>query len=460
MTQFTETITCPNVVGPLFKFRCVDFDGGAAVAAREMVVMDFHVAASVKTFATIGHDDVDLATLDKFLQLGIDGRQCDLLALSSDEPVQVLCAHETLDAVEGANHLTALHCVSSKYHPAIVPKIKLLSGMILIKVVGMIPKSDGHGRFDGRRGTTPRLWRVVATSTVFAVAALGLSACNSATPHADGKVLAVGAENQYANVISQIGGRFVQTAAIMSNPSTDPHTFEVSTSVARTIASAQLVVQNGVGYDAFMNQLESASANSSRGVINVQRLLGLPLDTKNPHLWYNPAVMSKVANKIEKDLAKIAPQHARYFAARLQTFRSSIVQLDTAITKFRHRFSGTAVATTEPVADYLLIALGLQNRTPFRFQADIMNGVDPSPEDIAFQQSLFKKHRVKVFCYNAQVSSTVTLSMESLAESSGVPVVAVYETMPTPGFDYQTWMLAEINALSKALTTNTSTKEL
>jgi zinc/manganese transport system substrate-binding protein len=295
---------------------------------------------------------------------------------------------------------------------------------------------------------------------VFAVVALGLSACNSVTPHADGKVLAVGAENQYANVISQIGGRFVQSTAIMSNPSTDPHTFEVSTSVARTIASAQLVVQNGVGYDAFMNQLESASANSSRDVIDAQTLLGLPLDTKNPHLWYNPVVMSKVANKIEKDLAKIAPQHASYFAERLQTFQSSIVRLDASITKFRHRFSGTAVATTEPVADYLLMALGLNNRTPFRFQADIMNGVDPSPEDIAFQQTLIKKHRVKVFCYNAQVSSTVTLSMESLAESSGVPVVAVYETMPTPGFDYQTWMLAEINALTKALTTNTSTKEL
>lgn len=332
--------------------------------------------------------------------------------------------------------------------------------MILIKVAGMIPMRVRGGLAVGPRRTGPRLWRVAATATVFAVVALGLSACNSSAPNAGGKVLAVGAENQYANVISQIGGRFVQTSAIMSNPSTDPHTFEVSTSVARTIAGAQLVVQNGVGYDAFMDQLESASANSSRDVIDVQTLLGLPLDTKNPHLWYNPVVMTKVAVKIEKDLAKIEPQHASYFATRLRAFQSSILHLDAAMTKFRHRFSGTSVATTEPVADYLLTALGLHNRTPFRFQADIMNGVDPSPEDIAFQQSLFKKHQVKVFCYNAQVSSTVTVAMRSLAESSGVPVVAVYETMPTPGFDYQTWMLAEINALTKALTTNTSTKEL
>jgi zinc/manganese transport system substrate-binding protein len=47
-----------------------------------------------------------------------------------------------------------------------------------------------------------------------------------------------------------------------------------------------------------------------------------------------------------------------------------------------------------------------------------------------------------------------------LAQKSGVPVVAVYETMPTPGYDYQSWMLAEINALSKALVKGTSTKEL
>jgi zinc/manganese transport system substrate-binding protein len=320
--------------------------------------------------------------------------------------------------------------------------------------------SDEGSRLRGPHRAGAHRWRLAATAMAFSVAALGLSACTSPTPHVAGKVLAVGAENQYANVISQIGGRYVQTTAIMSNPSTDPHTFEVSTSVARTIASAQLVVQNGVGYDAFMNQLESASANSSRDVIDVQTLLGLPLDTKNPHLWYSPVVMTKVAVKVEKDLAKIDPQHEAYFASRLRAFQGSIVQLDAAITKFRHRFSGTSVATTEPVADYLLMALGLQNRTPFRFQADIMNGVDPSPEDIAFQQSLFKNHQVKAFCYNAQVSSTVTVAMESLAESSGVPVVAVYETMPTPGFDYQTWMLAEINALTKALSTNTSTKEL
>jgi zinc/manganese transport system substrate-binding protein len=297
-------------------------------------------------------------------------------------------------------------------------------------------------------------------AAVIAVAALGLSACSNGPSSAPGVIRAVGAENQYANVISQIGGRYVQVSAVMSDPNTDPHSFEVSTSVARAIASAELVVQNGLGYDEFMNQLESASPSGSRDVIEVQTLLGLPQDTKNPHLWYDTAYVATTAARIEQDLARIEPQHAGYFANRLRSFQRSISRVESVITAFRHRFAGSAVATTEPVADYLLKALGLDNLTPFRFQADVMNGVDPSPEDISLQQSLLTSHRVKVFCYNAQVSSTVTAGLRALAEKSGVPVVAVYETMPTPGYDYQSWMKAEIAALAKALISKTSTKEL
>lgn len=279
-----------------------------------------------------------------------------------------------------------------------------------------------------------------------------------ASPH--GLIRAVGAENEYANVIGQVGGRYVSVSAIMSNPNTDPHTFEVSTSVAREVATAQLIVQNGVGYDTFMQQLESASPNGARKVISAQSLLGLSTDTKNPHLWYKPATMPLVARSVEGDLAKLDPARAAYFAQRLAKFDASLRPLSRDIAAFRARFKGVKIATTEPVADYLLKALGLDDVTPFSFQADIMNGIDPSPEDIAFQQHLFRAHVVKVFCYNAQVNSPVTISLRDLASSTHVPVVAVYETMPVPGYDYQTWMRAEIHALTRAISQRTSTSAL
>ena len=309
-------------------------------------------------------------------------------------------------------------------------------------------------------GRGSRLWGRAAVLVIFLGGSLVVNAVPSATASSSSGVQAVGAESEYANVIAQLGGHYVRVTAVMSNPTTDPHSYEVSTRVAQSIAGANLVVQNGDGYDNFMSQLESATPNSHRIVIVVQSVLGLSSATRNPHLWYDPSTMPHVASNIEKALVKLEPTHATYFEQRLRTFRSSLTSINVAIAAFRTRFAGAKVATTEPVANFLLAALGLINLTPFRFQADIMNGVDPSPEDIANQQALLTKHKVKLFCFNAQVSSSVTVALRSLAQHSRVPVVAVYETMPAPGYNFQTWMIAEINAISKAFTSSTSTTAL
>ena len=307
-----------------------------------------------------------------------------------------------------------------------------------------------------------------------AVVALGVvplaSACSSSTAataglsgssgSGGGKIVAVGAENEYADVLSQVGGKYVQVSAIMSNPNTDPHTFEASASVAREVSAAQLVVQNGVGYDTFMNTIENAVPSSSRKVIVVQNVLGLPDSTPNPHLWYQPGTMPAVANAIAADLAAIQPAHGSYFKANASAFIASLAAWNNAMAAFKAKYPNTPVATTEPVADYMLQAIGADNLTPFAFQADIMNGTDPSAQDVAVERSLFTQHKVKVFVYNQQVTDSLTQSFITLAQANGIPVVGVYETMPVPGFNYQSWMLTEVQDLQKAVASKISTEHL
>jgi zinc/manganese transport system substrate-binding protein len=301
-------------------------------------------------------------------------------------------------------------------------------------------------------------------------AVLLASACSSSSSSSGGnstaaaasttKITAIGAENEYADVISQIGGRYVNVSAIMSNPNTDPHTFEASPAVAREVTAAQLIVQNGVGYDTWATTIENADPSGSRKVINVQQLLGLPDSTPNPHLWYKPTTMPAVANAVAADLGQIDPAQASYFKANAASFIASLTAWNNAIAAFKSAHPDVPVATTEPVADYMLQAVGADNMTPFTFQADIMNGTDPSPQDVALQNSLFTQHKVKVFLYNQQVTDSLTESFIKLAQENGIPVVGVYETMPTPGYDYQSWMLAEVNALDKAVTSKVSTVHL
>jgi zinc/manganese transport system substrate-binding protein len=246
----------------------------------------------------------------------------------------------------------------------------------------------------------------------------------------------------------------------MSNPNTDPHTFEASAATGRLVNASQLVVQNGLGYDTFMDTIENAVPDSSRHTIVVQKLLGLPDSTPNPHLWYKPGVMATVAQAVAENLAAIDPAHKSYFQANAKAFTRSLSMWTSAIAALAASYPGTPVATTEPVADYLLQAAGADNRTPWAFQADIMNGTDPSAQDVAVERNLFTKHEVKVFLYNQQVTDSLTESFIALARANGVPVVGVYETMPEPGYHYQSWMLAEVRALRAAVAGHVSSEHL
>jgi zinc/manganese transport system substrate-binding protein len=327
--------------------------------------------------------------------------------------------------------------------------------MILI-IIGVMERRDAARRkVMGRRGRRPGM-----ALGAMAVAALGglIAGCGGDAPRTG--IQAVAAENQYADVIAQIGGRYVSVTAIESNPDSDPHSFEASASVAHAVATAQLVVQNGVGYDSWMGQVESANPRSSRKVVDVQKLLGLPDNTPDPHLWYDPGTMPKVGATIAADLEALAPDHAAQFRANLEAFDASLDPWRSALARLKASFAGSAVAVTEPVADYLISAAGLDNVTPWAFQADVMNGVDPSAQDVSALETALSGHGIKAFLYNRQVTDSLTQSLRQLANRNGVPVVAVYETMPAPGYHYQSWMAAETLAIQAALASGRSTTGL
>ncbi|HET9719158.1 MAG TPA: zinc ABC transporter substrate-binding protein [Solirubrobacteraceae bacterium] len=269
----------------------------------------------------------------------------------------------------------------------------------------------------------------------------------------------MGAESQYANLISQIGGRYVTVTALIDNPNTDPHTFETSPAVAGAISSARLVVQNGLGYDGFMNRIESAAPSHLRRVIDVQHLLGVPASESNPHLWYSPRTPPLLATAIADALAKVAPRHAAYFRANAQRFDRSLRPWYRALSDLHRQHPDLPVATSEPVANYLLGAAGARVLTPYSLQLDIMNGTDPAPQNITAQDELLVRQRVRAFLYNRQVTDSVTQSFLRLALAHHIPVVAVYETMPA-GYDYQGWMLAETRALERAAAMGVSTRSL
>ena len=194
-------------------------------------------------------------------------------------------------------------------------------------------------------------------------------------------ITAVGVENQYANVIAQIGGRYVAVSAIATDPNTDPHSFEASPKIAAELAAADLVVENGLGYDDWADRMLAAAPNPARKLINVQQLRRLPDSTPNPHLWYDPATMPAVAAALATDLAALQPAHTAYFAANLALFNASLRPWLAALAAFKKEFPATPVAVTEPVGDDMLTAAGA---IPFLFLGAIVL-LDPVGSRTAIQ---------------------------------------------------------------------------
>src|SRR6202034_2079194 len=95
-----------------------------------------------------------------------------------------------------------------------------------------------------RRTTVPRRHLLMAVT----VSSLLLAACTSspsdqATKTKSGDIRVVAAENEYGNVASQIGGRYVSVTSVESNPNTDPHTYEATPAVGQKIAQANLLIE-------------------------------------------------------------------------------------------------------------------------------------------------------------------------------------------------------------------------
>jgi zinc/manganese transport system substrate-binding protein len=282
----------------------------------------------------------------------------------------------------------------------------------------------------------------LAVLVIFAVFASATAAL------AAGAVSIVAAENFYGDVAQQIGGPEVEVTSILSNPDEDPHLFEVTPSAARAISHARLVIYNGIDYDPWMVKLLRSLRRSDRTVIDVAALSGRKRGD-NPHIWYDPNTMMIVAKTLADDLGAVDPEHRSAYQQRLQRFRQSMTPLLARIAALRRRFAGTPVTATEPIFGYMFDALGMQVRN-WSFQLAVMNNTEPSASDIAAFENDLKTHQVKLLIYNSQVSAPSAERMLKLAKASDVAVVGATETEP-PGQTYQQWMIAELDAIDRAL---------
>lgn len=261
----------------------------------------------------------------------------------------------------------------------------------------------------------------------------------------------VAAENFWGSIASQLAGSKARVQSIISNPATDPHSYEPTAADARTLAGAQLAIVNGVGYDPWAPKLLAADATPGRTVLDVGALLGLK-DSDNPHRWYSPANVESVAQAVNADLKRLDPRDASYFATRLATFRTrGLATYHELISRISSHYAGVPVGASESIVALLSPALGLNLITPPSFMRSISEGTEVTAQDAATTKKQLTDHAVKVWIYNAQNATPEIQQLGDLARREGIPIATITETLTPATASFQGWQSAQLTALARAL---------
>lgn len=129
----------------------------------------------------------------------------------------------------------------------------------------------------------------------------------------------------FADFARQVGGDRVDVSTLVP-AGADPHTYEPGPSRVAKLTKADLVIVNGLGLEAALEDV--VEENTSSSAILVELAEGLPVIDKNPHLWLDVLNAIAYVEHIRDALAEIDLAGADTYRANADGYLAELRTLD------------------------------------------------------------------------------------------------------------------------------------
>jgi zinc/manganese transport system substrate-binding protein len=255
--------------------------------------------------------------------------------------------------------------------------------------------------------------------------------------------------DQWGDIASQLGGACADVTTIIKSSSIDPHDYEPTAADTAQFTDAQLVVVNGVDYDHWAQQAVD-TLGARPAVVDGADVVGVR-DGANPHLWYSPDDVTRIADAITAQLKRLAPAASAYLDRRNAAFGASMKPYRAEIAKVKAAATGKTYGATEGVFDSMAQAVGLRDVTPQGYHNAAANESDPAPGDVDAFESALRDGTMDVLVYNTQTEGSIPKQILDVARKASVPVVDVTETVPPSAASFEDWQISQLQSLSKAV---------
>ncbi|MBO8142046.1 MAG: zinc ABC transporter substrate-binding protein [Firmicutes bacterium] len=305
-----------------------------------------------------------------------------------------------------------------------------------------------------RRAATLVLAALLGALGTWFLGLLSPSGTIGASPAGD-PLRVVATNGVLADLAAQVGGSRVQVTSLVPAGS-DPHTWEPSPRDAQAIATADVIIYNGLGLEPWLPRLLQGAAQPATAVIQlaegIEPIAGLHFDVHNheegnPHLWLDVTRAMHYVRRIENALIEADPQGARHYRALARAYLDELEELD--------RWFQEQVSQIPPERRVLVTYHDAFAYMARRYGFEVAGVLVPSPDrepaasNMVHLVQLLRERRIPAVFVEPQIDPAVA---QALAREAGVRVAVLYTDSLTADVPtYVAMMRANARALVEAL---------
>ncbi|MDP1753776.1 MAG: zinc ABC transporter substrate-binding protein [Reyranella sp.] len=296
----------------------------------------------------------------------------------------------------------------------------------------------------------------------FLLAAALLLAVVPASASAQSKIKVVATFSILGDLVSQVGGENVDLSVLVG-PDADAHTYQPRPTDARTLAGAQALVSNGLGFEGWVDRLAKAAPFKGRAIVASKGAATIEAGAAHghnhahgpdPHCWQDVACIRRYVANIAQGLAEADPANAAAYRDRAAAYDKRLADLDQWI---RAEIGKVPAAQRKAITGhdslgYFAKAYGVQFLAPRSYNTES----EPSAKDVAALIRQVREQHIKaLFVENMTNPSMV----EQIARESGAVVgVRLYsDALSKPGgpaATYEAMMRHNVTALVAGMMKN------
>lgn len=185
--------------------------------------------------------------------------------------------------------------------------------------------------------------RKISLAACALLAALGLGAC---TPPAGGATTAAPAVDRSLKVVAtfsilgdlarNVGGDRI-ALTVLVGPNSDVHSYEPAPADIRALADADVILENGLGFEAWLDNLYAAADSRAERVVVTREVtpaamtVGDEVGETDPHAWQDVAYAIGMVGLIRDALAQRDPANAAVYASNAARYLQQLQDLDAYI---------------------------------------------------------------------------------------------------------------------------------